>query len=89
MAGSGPAPDRGRQPGLTGLDRCGDTRPYASRGADARGPPTRVGGPSGITVIRLACGQARAASKRAAAKGRWGASREEGAQVREQAENRL
>ena len=45
-------------PTVAGLDRYGDTQLYVSRGADAWGPPTRVGTPSDITVIELASRQA-------------------------------
>jgi predicted MPP superfamily phosphohydrolase len=45
-------------PTLAGLERHGDTQLYVTRGAGAWGPPTRVGAPSDITVIRLASKQA-------------------------------
>ncbi|WP_329335530.1 metallophosphoesterase [Streptomyces sp. NBC_00663] len=45
-------------PTVAGLDRYGDTQLYVSRGAGAWGPPTRVGAPSDITVIKLASRQA-------------------------------
>ncbi|GGR98530.1 membrane protein [Streptomyces humidus] len=41
-------------PTVAGLERYGDTQLYVSRGAGAWGPPTRVGAPSDITVVRLA-----------------------------------
>jgi predicted MPP superfamily phosphohydrolase len=46
-------------PTVAGLERYGDTQLYVSRGAGAWGPPTRVGAPSDITVVRLASKQAR------------------------------
>lgn len=45
-------------PTVAGLERYGDTELYVSRGAGAWGPPTRVGAPSDITVVRLASTQA-------------------------------
>jgi predicted MPP superfamily phosphohydrolase len=45
-------------PTVAGLERYGDTELYVSRGAGAWGPPTRVGAPSDITVVRLASLQA-------------------------------
>ncbi|MFL4948569.1 metallophosphoesterase [Streptomyces sp. MMS24-I31] len=45
-------------PTVAGLERYGDTQLYVSRGAGAWGPPTRVGAPSDITVIRLVSKQA-------------------------------
>ncbi|WNM29773.1 metallophosphoesterase [Streptomyces sp. Li-HN-5-11] len=45
-------------PTVAGLERYGDTQLYVSRGAGAWGPPTRVGAPSDITVVRLASKQA-------------------------------
>ncbi|WP_329349676.1 metallophosphoesterase [Streptomyces sp. NBC_01261] len=45
-------------PTVAGLERYGDTELYVSRGAGAWGPPTRVGAPSDITVVRLASKQA-------------------------------
>ncbi|MEU5633862.1 metallophosphoesterase [Streptomyces rishiriensis] len=42
-------------PTVAGLERYGDTQLYVSRGAGAWGPPTRVGAPSDITVVELAC----------------------------------
>ncbi|MGW7382084.1 metallophosphoesterase [Streptomyces sp. NPDC054794] len=49
---------RAANPTVAGLERHGDTQLYVSRGAGAWGPPTRVGAPSDITVVRLASKQA-------------------------------
>ncbi|MET9957549.1 metallophosphoesterase [Streptomyces sp. NPDC006326] len=45
-------------PTVAGLERCGDTQLYVSRGAGAWGPPVRIGAPSDITVVELASYQA-------------------------------